>query len=79
VDWKSRNGKILNRYTKRDIICMETRVGLPWIPEPSTVNNKLKCREGSGIQGRVGRFRVKTENHRKNPGKKLCFLMKISL
>ena len=23
---------------------------LPWIPEPSTVNNKLKCR--SGIQGR---------------------------
>jgi hypothetical protein len=22
---------------------------LPWIPEPSTVNNKLKCREGSGI------------------------------
>jgi hypothetical protein len=24
---------------------------LPWIPEPSTVNNKLKCREGSGIQG----------------------------
>jgi hypothetical protein len=20
----------------------------PWIPEPSTVNNKLKCREGSG-------------------------------
>jgi hypothetical protein len=24
---------------------------LPWIPEPSTVNNKLKRREGSGIQG----------------------------
>jgi hypothetical protein len=22
---------------------------LPWIPEPSTVNNKLKRREGSGI------------------------------
>ena len=20
--------------------------GIPWIPEPSTVNNKLKCREG---------------------------------
>jgi hypothetical protein len=26
-------------------------ISLPWIPEPSTVNNKLKCREGSGIQG----------------------------
>jgi hypothetical protein len=25
---------------------------IPWIPEPSTVNNKLKRREGSGIQGR---------------------------
>jgi hypothetical protein len=24
---------------------------LPWIPEPSTVNNKLKRREGSEIQG----------------------------
>jgi hypothetical protein len=24
---------------------------IPWIPEPSTVNNKLKRREGSGIQG----------------------------
>jgi hypothetical protein len=28
-----------------------TRSSLPWIPEPSTVNNKLKRREGSGIQG----------------------------
>jgi hypothetical protein len=28
--------------------CIQT---LPWIPEPSTVNNKLKRREGSGIQG----------------------------
>jgi hypothetical protein len=25
---------------------------LPWIPEPSTVNNNLKCREGSGSTGR---------------------------
>jgi hypothetical protein len=25
---------------------------LPWIPEPSTVNNKLKRREGSGSTGR---------------------------
>ena len=25
---------------------------VPWIPEPSTVNNKLKCREGSGSTGR---------------------------
>ena len=25
---------------------------IPWIPEPSTVNNKLKCREGSGSTGR---------------------------
>jgi hypothetical protein len=25
---------------------------LPWIPEPSTVNNKLKHREGSGSTGR---------------------------
>jgi hypothetical protein len=32
---------------------------VPWIPEPSTVNNKLKRREGSGIQGNnvaVGRI-----------------------
>jgi hypothetical protein len=27
-------------------------VSLPWIPEPSTVNNKLKRREGSGSTGR---------------------------
>jgi hypothetical protein len=27
-------------------------VCLPWIPEPSTVNNKLKRREGSGSTGR---------------------------
>jgi hypothetical protein len=25
---------------------------LPWIPEPSTANNKLKRREGSGSTGR---------------------------
>jgi hypothetical protein len=25
---------------------------IPWIPEPSTVNNKLKRREGSGSTGR---------------------------
>jgi hypothetical protein len=25
---------------------------VPWIPEPSTVNNKLKRREGSGLTGR---------------------------
>ena len=25
---------------------------VPWIPEPSTVNNKLKRREGSGSMGR---------------------------
>jgi hypothetical protein len=25
---------------------------LPWIPEPSTVNNKLQRREGSGSTGR---------------------------
>ena len=25
---------------------------VPWIPEPSTVNNKLKRREGSGSTGR---------------------------
>ena len=28
-----------------------TRSTLPWIPEPSTVNNKLKRREGSGSTG----------------------------
>jgi hypothetical protein len=27
-------------------------VQVPWIPEPSTVNNKLKRREGSGSTGR---------------------------
>jgi hypothetical protein len=26
-------------------------ITLPWIPEPSTVNNKLKRREGSGSTG----------------------------
>ena len=26
---------------------------VPWIPEPSTVNNKLKRREGSGSTGRL--------------------------
>ena len=29
-----------------------TKTILPWIPEPSTVNNKMKCREGSGSTGR---------------------------
>jgi hypothetical protein len=28
----------------------KTHLQLPWIPEPS-VNNKLKCREGSGSTG----------------------------
>jgi hypothetical protein len=32
---------------------LEFIVNVPWIPEPSTVNNKLKRREGSGIQGIV--------------------------
>ena len=38
----------LRRVTKRN----KATVLLPWIPEPSTVNNKLKCREGSGSTGR---------------------------
>ena len=33
-------------------ISMKTSHCLPWIPEPSTVNNKLKRREGSGSTGR---------------------------
>jgi hypothetical protein len=31
----------------------KAQVSLPWIPEPSTVNNKLKRREGSGSTGRL--------------------------
>ena len=31
---------------------LEFIVNVPWIPEPSTVNNKLKRREGSGSTGR---------------------------
>jgi hypothetical protein len=30
-----------------------TDLSLPWISEPSAVNNKLKRREGSGIQGNL--------------------------
>ena len=39
----------------------ETPLGLPlpWIPEPSTVNNKLKRREGSGSTGRFWRGLIK--------------------
>jgi hypothetical protein len=33
------------------MVVMSANEILPWIPEPSTVNNKLKRREGSGIQG----------------------------
>jgi hypothetical protein len=36
---------------------------LPWIPEPSTVNNKLKRREGSGsTEWFMNRFCTKTTN-----------------
>ena len=28
-------------------------ITIPWIPETSTVNNKLKRREGSGSTGRL--------------------------
>jgi hypothetical protein len=31
--------------------CFGKYSNIPWIPEPSTVNNKLKRHEGSGIQG----------------------------
>ena len=41
---KVRNAKLRN-YLK-------VHTDLPWIPEPSTVNNKLKRREGSGSTGR---------------------------
>jgi hypothetical protein len=34
------------------IMLANVRPKVPWIPEPSTVNSKLKRREGSGIQGR---------------------------
>ena len=33
-------------------VFFRARNELPWIPEPSTVNNKLKRREGSGSTGR---------------------------
>jgi hypothetical protein len=37
---------------------------ISWIPEPSTVNNKLKRREGSGIQGMYYRVSKKPpQNH----------------
>ena len=39
---EGRRGKSLQRVGAR----------LPWIPEPSTVNKKLKRREGSGSTGR---------------------------
>ena len=34
------------------IMLANVRPKVPWIPEPSTVNNKLKRREGSGSTGR---------------------------
>ena len=40
---------------------------IPWIPEPSTVNNKLKCREGSGIQGSSATDLWRTETTRVYP------------
>ena len=42
-------------------MALGTRMGLPlpWIPEPSTVNNKLKRREGSGSTGRFWRGLIK--------------------
>jgi hypothetical protein len=33
-------------------IRLRLRTDVPWISEPSTVNNKLKRREGSGSTGR---------------------------
>ena len=47
---------ILRILSSAHEICNEVYKGLsgavvPWIPEPSTVNNKLKCREGSGSTG----------------------------
>jgi hypothetical protein len=38
----------LNSWT----ICFEFYPRVPWIPKPSTVNNKLKRPEGSGSTGR---------------------------
>jgi hypothetical protein len=40
--------------SKNQIHCnvAKARPFLPWIPEPSTVNNKLKRRKGSGSTGR---------------------------
>ena len=37
---------------KRLFSLLEAIYAVPWIPEPSTVNNKLKRREGSGSTGR---------------------------
>jgi hypothetical protein len=47
--WKI--NKINNTYRK--MILIDSDSDLPWIPEPSTVNNKLKRREGSGSTGRL--------------------------
>jgi hypothetical protein len=35
-----------------NLLAIINRLKVPWIPEPSTVNNKLKRREGSGSTGR---------------------------
>ena len=37
---------------KRLFSLLEAIYAVTWIPEPSTVNNKLKRREGSGSTGR---------------------------
>ena len=42
---------ILLCFNCQTILLVKGRA-LPWIPEPSTVNNKLKRREGSGSTGR---------------------------
>jgi hypothetical protein len=47
--------KIKYHITQQVMLC-------PWIPEPSTVNNKLKRREGSGSTGRF--FDLNRANHK---------------
>jgi hypothetical protein len=37
---------------------------VPWIPEPSTVNNKLKRREGSGSTGRFFDYKPRQSQNR---------------
>ena len=45
------NASILQHYKKSMLFIKALPQTLPWIPEPSTVNNKLKRREGSGSTG----------------------------